>query len=65
MFLNELVTIIETPRAKLYDKTKYKQLFNEMDEDKNGSLSKSQMAVLIKKTFSVPDPKKSAKKLKE
>jgi Ca2+-binding EF-hand superfamily protein len=43
--MNEIKTlIIEEGRGALYDDQKFEELFEKMDEDKNGMLSKGEMA---------------------
>jgi Ca2+-binding EF-hand superfamily protein len=50
-FITELATIIEPSKAKHYQPHNFDNLFDEFDEDGNGYLSKSELAVLTKKTF--------------
>ena len=50
-FIEELVTVIDSSRAKEYDRDNFDTLFEAMDEDQNGFLSKSEMSTLIKRTF--------------
>lgn len=40
-------------RAKCYTEDKFEEVFTRFDEDKNGFLSKAEMAALIKKLFSI------------
>ena len=41
-------------RAKNYDESKFEQIFDKYDEDKNGFIEKSEMTTLIKMTFRKP-----------
>ena len=50
-FIEHVAKIIDTPKAKNYQSTKFDELFEMFDEDQNGFLSKAEMATLIKKTF--------------
>ena len=50
-FLDQVAQIIDEDRAKNYDRNNFEKLFEEFDEDKNGFLSKGEMATFIKKTF--------------
>ena len=42
--MDKIAEIIQPDRAKYYDKTKFEQLFDKFDEDKNGFLSKGETA---------------------
>jgi polyhydroxyalkanoate synthesis regulator phasin len=50
-FVDEISQCIEKERAKNYDPTKFDALFAKFDENKDQYLSKSEMAVFIKKVF--------------
>ena len=51
-FLKELARNIEDQdRARNFDSGSFNQLFNKFDENQNGLLEKSEMAILIKKVF--------------
>jgi len=47
-FLNALSGIMEPERAANYTDSAFERVFTKFDEDKNGFLEKSEMAVLIK-----------------
>lgn len=51
-FINKISSSIDPSRAQFYDKDQFDVLFEEIDEDSNGSLSMNEMAIFIKKTFS-------------
>ena len=53
-FVDEVSALIHPSRAQQYnksDKSKFAELFDDFDEDKNGFLSKQEMSVFIKKVF--------------
>lgn len=50
-FLNKLKEIVSKERAGNYSEENFEKVFTQFDEDKNGFLTKSEMAVLIKKIF--------------
>ena len=50
-FLEEVSKCIDKERAENYDQIKIENEFLKFDDNKDGFLSKSEMAVFIKKTF--------------
>ena len=53
-YLAKLKEIVSAERAANYSEDNFERVFNVFDEDKNGFLTKSEMAVLIKKLFAKP-----------
>lgn len=47
----QVVTLIDQDRRNNYDPSKFESMFDEFDEDKNGFMSKSEMAQFIKIAF--------------
>ena len=62
--MDELSTFMDESRAKNYDKNKFEKLFSEFDEDNDGFLSKSEMAVFIKRVFKKSESAKKAEQAK-
>ena len=54
-FIDELVKVIETDRAQFYKPDHFNSLFDEIDEDGNGLLSKGEFAQFIKLNFKKND----------
>lgn len=50
-FVKEIQRVIDKERAQFYDESKFDALFDRFDENNDRFLSKSEMAVFIKKVF--------------
>ena len=57
-FLEGLLKYLKEERRNNYNEANFEKIFDEYDEDKNGFIEKSEMAVLIKKTFRAPGQRK-------
>ena len=53
-----LVSCIQQDRRKYYSPDKFENLFKEFDKNDDGFLDKSEMSILIKKTFSPSENEK-------
>lgn len=56
-FIQIVTNFIAPERAQNYNAKDFTKLFNLYDEDKNGFISKSEMAVFLKKVFVIPKNK--------
>ena len=56
---------IKPERAVNYNESQFDELFNKFDEDKNGFIDKTEMAVFIKKIFSTKGWIKNQKEAKK
>ena len=50
-FMAQVVTLIDQDRMNNYDPSKFESMFDEFDDDKNGFMSKSEIAQFIKIAF--------------
>lgn len=49
--MQKVAEIINTDRKNNYDESSFDQMFDNFDEDKNGYLSKAEMAQFLKQAF--------------
>lgn len=64
-FLAELKKIANDGRAENYKEEDFDTIFDKFDEDKNGFLEKSELAVLIKQVFKKSENAKKKEKAKD
>ena len=50
-FIDKIIKHMAPERARNYHPEEFDQLFDKYDEDKNGFIEKSEMAVFIKQVF--------------